>query len=342
MDVKLEKCRFCGESVEPKPVPQMMAKEYRCKNCGNYVLDNLLSGSLEAYIDKLHLIAGYLAETKAHRDYVGSSSENLQRAVISKDKIESIFTDPIVPRRIMQKLDKLLVFLHKNTNHFGQKHEINKIPPSAAYARNSDEIKAMVQETVNMECGSYRLLEPGSYGWGGGGQEQLGLNIDKNVFILNTKGHSRAEDILTRNVDTKKVFVTMAFRDDLVHAMDEAIRPACSECGFEAMLVSDVEHNNGITDEIIVGIKSSKFVITDFTYNNSGAYFEAGYAQGYGLEVIRCCKKDWLDGNDEKGNKNKLHFDVNHYNFIIWKDFCDLYAKLVNRIRATIPNAYLT
>ncbi|MCL2164679.1 MAG: hypothetical protein FWH55_09880, partial [Oscillospiraceae bacterium] len=89
----------------------------------------------------------------------------------------------------------------------------------------------------------------------------------------------------------------------------------------------------------IVAIKTSKFIIADFTYNNCGAYFEAGYAHGYGLAAIRCCKKQWFDGEDENGNKNKLHFDIQHYNVILWENEEDLKNRLRSRIRATIPNA---
>lgn len=128
----------------------------------------------------------------------------------------------------------------------------------------------------------------------------------------------------------------MGFKPDLIEAHKKAIQPACSECGFNAFLVSETEHNKDINDEIIANIKMSKFVITDFTYNNAGAYFEAGYAQGKGLEVIRTCKRDWYDGYDENRLKNHLHFDVNHYNFIIWDNYEDLKEKLINRIKATI------
>ena len=122
-----------------------------------------------------------------------------------------------------------------------------------------------------------------------------------------------------------------------LEACEKAIKPACRKCGFEARLISDKYHNNGITDEIMVEIKRSKFVIVDFTYNNSGAYFEAGYAQGLGRPIIRCCKKEWFD-NDESG----LHFDVKHYNTIMWETHEDLYEKLCNNIMANIDGAILT
>lgn len=75
----------------------------------------------------------------------------------------------------------------------------------------------------------------------------------------------------------------------------------------------------------------------DFTDNNEGAYFEAGFAQGFGLEVIRACNKNWFEEKDAYGNNvNHLHFDINHYNFILWENESDYKNKLVANIKATI------
>lgn len=87
------------------------------------------------------------------------------------------------------------------------------------------------------------------------------------------------------------------------------------------------EHNNNICDEIIAEIRRSKFLIADFTGQRGGVYFEAGFAYGLGLPVIWTCKKD---------DVSNLHFDINHYNFILWEKSEDLCTNLCNRILATI------
>ena len=344
MSQKHENCIFCSKLVKPQPVDGMNAVEYRCIQCGNYILDNsfknILNTENNCYITKKHLISGYLAETKTNMNYTGKSDEEyLQRYYIDEKKFKSILADLIVPKTVIHKLDKLLIYLHNNTERFGKEWYIDKIPLSAAYVSDKSEVIAIVKEAVIMNYGRYKECIPGTYGYGGGGTSPKDIELNTNIFILNINGHSRAEELLTKNPDSKNVFVAMGFVKDLLNAMDLAIKPACYECGFNAFLIKDKEYNNGITDEIIVAIKTSKFVITDFTYNNCGAYFEAGYAQGFGLEVIRCCNQEWFDSVDDKGNKNKLHFDINHYNFILWKNELDLKSKLINRIRATIPDA---
>jgi len=169
----------------------------------------------------------------------------------------------------------------------------------------------------------------------------LDSDTDNEYFRLTVAGLTHAEELLSTNLNSKSVFVAMAFKDDLLAAHEKAIKPACLACGFQARVSSDNEYNDGIMDEIITEIKRSKFVIVDFTYNNNGAYFEAGYAQGLGREIIRLCKKDWFEGLDEKGNRNRLHFDIQHYNIILWDNHADLLKKLKARIRATIPDAIL-
>ncbi|MBI4800932.1 MAG: hypothetical protein HY796_00225 [Elusimicrobia bacterium] len=68
-------------------------------------------------------------------------------------------------------------------------------------------------------------------------------------------------------------------------------------------------------------------MIADFTGQRGGVYFEAGFAEGLGRQVIRSCRED---------EKTELHFDVNHYNFIFWNSLEDLREKLKNRIAATV------
>jgi len=83
----------------------------------------------------------------------------------------------------------------------------------------------------------------------------------------------------------------MKFDDEMKSVHKNAIKPACAECGFSAFNVAEREHNDDIIDKIISEIKTSHFIVADFTGNNAGVYYEAGYAKGLGLPVIKTCKK---------------------------------------------------
>jgi nucleoside 2-deoxyribosyltransferase len=112
------------------------------------------------------------------------------------------------------------------------------------------------------------------------------------------------------------------------------------------------EHNDNICDHIIAEIRNSRLLVADFTGQRGGVYFEAGFAYGIGIPVIWTCHEDWFNKEAEievdaevDGMQKKVlvkqprftHFDVNHYNFIVWKNEIDLYEKLKNRILATVP-----
>lgn len=75
-------------------------------------------------------------------------------------------------------------------------------------------------------------------------------------------------------------------------------------------------------------IRESRFIVAELTGHNNGAYFEAGYALGYGKEVIQVCNKNKFD---EDG-----HFDVKQINTVMWENQDDLYNRLDARIKATI------
>jgi len=90
-----------------------------------------------------------------------------------------------------------------------------------------------------------------------------------------------------------------------------------------------------IDDEIIATIRRSKFLVSDFTGQRGGVYFESGFALGFGLRVIWTCRADELSA---------VHFDNRQYNFLVWEreKLSDLAKRLQNRIEATIGRGPLS
>lgn len=145
---------------------------------------------------------------------------------------------------------------------------------------------------------------------------------------MTLEGFTEAESLQKEQVDSNQCFVAMMFDNDMIDLFNNSIYPIIKEkTGYDAFIILIKEHNNNICDEIIAEIRKSKFLIADFTGQRGGVYFEAGFAYGLGLPVIWTCKKEEVE---------KLHFDINHYNFILWEKPEDLCANLCNRILATI------
>lgn len=145
--------------------------------------------------------------------------------------------------------------------------------------------------------------------------------------VLTIDGWQKYESLKEINQHSKRVFVAMSFDKDLNEVFEQAIQPACESCSLVAYRVDLEEHNEKICDKIIADIKSSRFVIADFTRQKHNVYYEAGFAKGMGLEVIWCCRED---------EKDSLKFDIRQYNHILWKDCGDLKGRLIDRIQSRL------
>jgi nucleoside 2-deoxyribosyltransferase len=82
-------------------------------------------------------------------------------------------------------------------------------------------------------------------------------------------------------------------------------------------------------------IRRSRFVVADITYDNSGAYWEAGFAEGLDKKVIYTVSKVWID----EDRKNRVHFDTDHFNRIEWD--VDNLEEAGGKLTAMIRNTFL-
>ena len=170
---------------------------------------------------------------------------------------------------------------------------------------------------------------------------------------ITPEGWSYLESLRQANPESKKAFVAMWFDDEMTEICEKFIKKAAEDAGdYKAEPINDKDYNGDINDAIIGEIRNSKFIIADFTGNRGGVYYEAGFAHGLNIPVIYTCREDWFNqfvmqsikiktskGNEDDKEFNiysQIHFDINHHNFIIWKDGKDLYEQLVKRIKATI------
>ena len=151
-------------------------------------------------------------------------------------------------------------------------------------------------------------------------------------FYLTVDGYSRLEDLNYTSSSSSQAFVAMWFDSSMKSARD-SILLAIKNAGYEPIIIDQKPHINKIDDEIIAEIRRSRFVVADFTQDQSGArggvYYEAGFAHGLGIPVIFTCQKDWL---------KKIHFDIRQYNCITWEkeDLKKLQEDLANRITAIL------
>lgn len=300
----IDKCIFCEtQGIEAERLGQKDACIVNCPLCMRYIVFSIaLMDNVAQQISKEDKI---LFSAHLRNSYI----ENRPPEILSKTIMQ--IPDTVAPYKRMSpmdKINKLILYIADSSKHLGDivSLDLNK-DYVLFYCKNTKEL---------FEIREY-LRETGV----------IKMRTENSGPVLTIEGWKKSETLREINKNSKAVFVAMCFDKDLKEIFDNAIVPACQECGFEAFRVDSAEHNEKICDKIIADIKSSKFVIADFTRQKHGVYFEAGFAQGLGLRVIWACKKAEVDS---------LNFDTRQYNHILWGDCEDLKKQLIDRIKATI------
>jgi len=147
-------------------------------------------------------------------------------------------------------------------------------------------------------------------------------------FRISFEGLNYGVELQKTSTASNQCFVAMSFAAEMKETR-EAIKAACLETGFEAMLIDEAHYDSEqtINDAMIAQIKKSRFCISDFTHQRQNVYFEAGYALGLGIPVIYTCHKN---------DMSSRHFDTRHFPHISYDSPEQLKKELINKIEAWI------
>jgi len=151
---------------------------------------------------------------------------------------------------------------------------------------------------------------------------------------LTFDGWTLYEELLGGTSESRTAFMAMQFGDPkLDELVNRVFRHAVEQTGFELIRVDDMPRAGLIDDHIRVMIRTARFVLTDLTHDNPGAYWEAGFAEGLGRPVIYTCERS-------KFEEHRTHFDTNHQHTVLFEyDRPDEAARnLKATIRATLPS----
>ena len=162
----------------------------------------------------------------------------------------------------------------------------------------------------------------------------VNTNTDDDYYniVITADGWKFIDELKRKNQEIKQGFIAMQFGNQTLD-IRETFKRAISTSGYAVSIIDEKEHNNQIVPEIFYEIQRSKFMVVDITYPNYGAYYEAGYGQALGKEVIVCCNEESFNSNDKS---KRPHFDIAQKSTIVWKDLDDLYKRLKRRIEATV------
>lgn len=133
------------------------------------------------------------------------------------------------------------------------------------------------------------------------------------TYDLTLDGWERYEAERRGQIAGKYGFIAMKFGDEALDPfVRDVVKPAVEKgIGYDLVDMRDVTRAGVIDNIMRAQIRDAAFVLVDLTHDNSGAYWEAGYAEGLDKPVIYICKKDKFDDA-------KTHFDTNHCTTVPW------------------------
>ncbi len=303
-------CPVCSSELKiaPKDHENYDALIYDCPQCGKYELGFVADRNWELHDSKQLISAWIRLQNKRgnNRPFIGAS-------FVREDWFKNL-RNMGFPQTVNEKLNGLLKAYADIV-----KDDYNKIVPveqhlelvSDIAAKNLDEIIGLNRFLADLEYIEHVQTDSGS----GSGVR------------LTAKGWLRIDD-LSKSISTSdSAFIAMWY-GPLTARFREAAIQAVTACGYKPIIVDDTEFNGFIMDEVITLIRQARFLIADLSCipeedNNTkprvtggvrgGVYWEAGMAYGMGKTVIQTCI-------DTEESNRRIHFDLNQYRTIFWKE----------------------
>lgn len=160
-------------------------------------------------------------------------------------------------------------------------------------------------------------------------------------ITLSFAGWDRYQSLRTGEIGTRKAFMAMHYgKPELDQVFFDWFKPAVEKTGFNLERLDEQPKAGSIDDRLRVEILTARFLITDLTFGNQGAYWEAGFAEGLGKPVIYTCEKRYFNREKPYEEIGGTHFDTNHHLTVIWdkKNMDEAVKRLKATIRVTLPD----
>ena len=143
-------------------------------------------------------------------------------------------------------------------------------------------------------------------------QRGVGVLVGQ-AYGLTLDGWERYEAERHGRVRGRYGFIAMKFGDAVLDEFIEVtVKPAVQRgISYDLVDLRDVSRAGVIDNILREQIRDAAFVLVDLTHDNSGAYWEAGYAEGLGKPVVYLCERAKFD-------EAKTHFDTNHCTTVLW------------------------
>lgn len=191
------------------------------------------------------------------------------------------------------------------------------------------EVEAFLENINESDAEAWTLID-------GIKKQGAAFNRCENLVALLRQLYKRKYDEITLPPIKKRnqIFVAMMFSDVTDSAYENVYKPVVQSLNYSAMRIDEKQFNGSIIGEITTEITDSLALIADLTGYRGGVYYEAGVARGlqlcnHPIKLIFTCSRAFFDGE-------KVHFDVQGDNIILYTDEIDLKNKLTVRLQAVL------
>ena len=307
-----ERCLICNTELITKPEQPDEGQAYECERCGKY----LLSINTEKEIQRRSFNEEQIT-ILSHT--IRKMQKQESPPAINLDIITAILKRPLPT--LTEQVNNLITWLAEQSSPGEFSHIHTFKHQSVVGAKSQKGFGFILDHLIDR-----KLLDVKQF-------SRMG-DCPEGFIALSFNGWEYYRQLEKGVMNSRKAFMAMKYGDkEFDKIVDDYFRQAVADTGFELYRLDEEPKAGLIDDRLRVEIRNSRFLISDLTHDNNGAYWEAGYAEGLGKPVIYTCKK-------EKFDEDKPHFDTNHHLTVIWdENEIEKAVKLLKAtIRATLPD----
>jgi hypothetical protein len=146
---------------------------------------------------------------------------------------------------------------------------------------------------------------------------------------LSIEGWARAAELQKQVGHAgRTAFVAMWFDDSFDKVWTDGLRPGIQDAGYEPYRIKEDTPSERISFQTMAAIRASRFLVAEVTAPRPAVYYEAGFAEGLGKQIIWVCHENGL---------KHLSFDTRQFRYIVWKDYNELRESLKATIQVLLP-----
>ena len=152
--------------------------------------------------------------------------------------------------------------------------------------------------------------------------DEVFARLGKDREELNVEDADLSTEYRQAHSGNTRVFVIMPFSDDMFDVFMLGIRWVTERLDMVAKRADDIDHSGQIIGEIQAAIREYDIIVGDTSGANPNVCYEVGFAHGLGKQCVLMCKTG-----------NKLPFDLQGMNHLMYKNILDLRSQLEGKLR---------